>query len=57
VVRNKGQGAQVREGPTKTGKVRVIDIDPGTVALLRAWKKERGSLALVLAPDDALGVR
>ena len=54
VVRNKGEGAQLKEGPTKTGKVRVIDIDPGTVALLRTWKKDRGSLALVLARDDAL---
>ena len=35
-------------------KVRVIDIDPGTVALPRTWKKERGTLALVLARDDAL---
>jgi len=32
----------------------VIDIDPGTVALPRTWKKERGTLALVLARDDAL---
>jgi integrase len=42
------------EGPTKTNKPRVIDIDPATVALLRAWMRERGSLALALARDDSL---
>jgi integrase len=29
-------------------------IDPGTAAVLRAWKRERGSLALPLPRDDAL---
>lgn len=32
----------------------MIDIDPGTAAVLRSWKKERGTLALALARDDAL---
>jgi integrase len=32
----------------------VIDLDPGTVAVLRAWKRERGTLSLVLRRDDAL---
>jgi integrase len=41
-------------GGTKSGKPRVIDLDPATVALLRAYRKERGSLALQLARDDAL---
>ena len=54
VVRVKGEKPEIREGPTKTGKPRVIDIDPATVAVLRAWKRERGSLALALARDDAL---
>ncbi len=54
LVRVKGEGARVEEGPTKTSRPRVIDIDPGTVAVLRAWKKDRGSLALTLARDDAL---
>ena len=27
----------------------MIDIDPDTVAVLRAWKRDRGSLALALA--------
>lgn len=54
VVRVKGQGATVREGPTKTGKPRVIDLDEGTVALLRCWRRERGSMALQLARDNAI---
>ena len=54
VVRVKGEGAEVKEGPTKTARPRVVDLDPATVALLRAWKRERGTLALALARDDAL---
>jgi integrase len=54
VVRNKGRGAVITEGQTKTNRPRVIDIAPGDVALLRAWKRDRGSLALALALDDAL---
>lgn len=37
----------------KTGKARVIDIDPRTVAVLRSWKSIRGSIALQLARPDA----
>jgi len=54
IIRNKGKGAAVVEGPTKTNKPRVIDIDAETVTLLRAWKRERGTLALTLARDDSL---
>ena len=54
LIRAKGEGAAVIEGPTKSGKPRVVDLDPATVAVLRAWKRERGTLALVLAKDDAL---
>jgi integrase len=54
VIRNKGNGAAVVEGPTKNSKPRVIDIDAATVTLLKAWKAQRGSLALMLARDDAL---
>ena len=32
----------------------MIDVDPGTGAVLRAWKRERGGLALQLVRDDAL---
>jgi integrase len=54
VIRVKGQGATITEGPTKTGKPRVIDLDPATVGLLRAHRRERGALALQLAQDSAL---
>jgi integrase len=54
VVRVKGQGGTIAEGPTKTGKARVVDIDPGTVAVLKAHKAKRGTASLVLAKDDAL---
>jgi integrase len=39
LIRNAGEGAAVEEGPTKTGKPRVIDLDPGTAEVLRAWKR------------------
>ena len=32
----------------------MIDLDPGTVAVLRAWKRERGTLSMVPHRDDAL---
>jgi integrase len=55
LVRNKGEGGRIVEGSPKTERSRrVIDIDPSTVAVLRAWKKERGSLALALARDEAV---
>jgi integrase len=54
IIRNKGTKAEVREGRTKTNRPRVVDIDSATVALLRSWKRERGSLALAMARDDAL---
>ena len=54
IVRVKGRKGILREGPTKTCRPRVIDIDPATVAVLRAWKRERGALALALARDDSV---
>lgn len=52
LVRVKGEGGEITEGGTKTSKPRVIDVDPATVAVLRAWKAERGSLALALADKE-----
>jgi integrase len=54
VVRVKGEGAEIAEGGTKSGKPRVIDVDAATVAVLRAHRKARGGMALQLARDDAL---
>jgi integrase len=54
LVRTKGEGAEFVEGPTKSGRDRVVDLDPQTVAALRAWRLARASLDLRLARDDAL---
>ena len=48
MVRIVGEGADVVEGDTKSGKPRVVDLDDGAAAVLRAWKRERGSTALQL---------
>jgi len=54
LVRVKGQKAVITEGSTKNKQSRVVDIDAATVTLLRAWKRDRGTLALPLAMDHAL---
>jgi integrase len=54
VVKTKGAGEQLIEGPTKTGRARVVDLDPGTVAALRAYRAARGLLALDFVRDSAL---
>ena len=54
VVKHKGEAREIREGDTKTARPRTIDIDPATVAVLRAWKRERGLMALQLVQDEAL---
>jgi integrase len=54
MVRIAGEGAEVSEGDTKSGKPRVVDLDDGAAAVLRAWKRERGALALQLVKPDAL---
>jgi integrase len=54
VVKNKGLPEQFLEGPTKTGQARVVDIDLDTVAALRAYRADRGLLALDLVRDGAL---
>ncbi|UOY03952.1 site-specific integrase [Blastococcus sp. PRF04-17] len=54
VVKIKGDGQQLVEGPTKTGQARVVDIDDDTVAALRTYRAIRGSLAPELVRDAAL---
>jgi integrase len=54
VVHNKGESPQILEGPTKTGRERVVDLDPRTIAALRSWRLARAGLDLRLARDDAL---
>jgi integrase len=54
VVKTKGKGEQVIEGPTKTGRQRSVDLDPQTIAALRGWRLARASLDLRLVWDESL---
>ncbi len=54
MVKAKGAGERLVEGPTKTGRSRVVDLDAGTVAALRAYRAVRGALTLDLVRDSAL---
>jgi integrase len=54
VVRDRGEAPVIVEGDPKSGKPRVVDLDAATVALLRAYRRERGAMALQLARDYAL---
>jgi integrase len=53
LVRTKGQGAELVEGATKSGRERVVNLDPHTIAAVRSWRAARASLDLRLARDDA----
>lgn len=53
LIKTHGNGEEVIVGPPKSGKSRVIDIDPTTVAALRAWRSQMGLIALSLARPDA----
>ncbi|WP_164704547.1 tyrosine-type recombinase/integrase [Blastococcus litoris] len=54
VIKTKGAGQQLVEGPTKTGQSRVVDLDAGTVAALRAYRTARNEVAGDLIRDGAL---
>src|SRR3954467_3304717 len=54
VVKDKGAGERLVEGPTKTGQSRVVDLDAGTVAALRAYRAIRGRLAVGVVGDSPL---
>lgn len=55
VIHVKGEHDQVTEGRPKTDMSRrVIDLDDGTVAVLKAWRLERAGLGLHLVRPDAL---
>jgi integrase len=54
VVKSKGKGEQVIEGPTKTGRQRSVDLEPQTIAALRGWRLARASLDLRLVRDESL---
>jgi len=52
VIRDKDAGKVIVVGTPKSGKARTIDLDPQTLATLKAHKAARGTLALTLARDD-----
>jgi hypothetical protein len=52
LIRTKGEGSEIKEGPTKTGSARVVAL--GTSRSLRSWRVSRAGLDLRLARDDAL---
>ena len=54
MVREFGEGAEMVEDDTKSSKPRVVDLDQGTVAVWKAWKRQRGEMHLSLARPDAL---
>ncbi|GAB3307607.1 hypothetical protein GCM10027451_15770 [Geodermatophilus aquaeductus] len=54
MVKDKGAGERLLEGPTKTGQSWVVDLDAGTVAALRGYRAARGGRALDLLRDSAL---
>jgi integrase len=54
VVKTKGAGEQLVEGPTKTGQSRVVDLDVRTGAALHSYRAARGLLTLDLVRDSAL---
>jgi integrase len=54
VVKAKGAGERLVECPTRTSRSRVVDLDAGTVAALRAHRAARTLLALDLVRDSAL---
>jgi integrase len=54
MVRVAGEGAEVVEGGTRSGKPRVVDLDDDAAAVLRSWRRERGSMALQLVTPGSL---
>jgi integrase len=52
----KGEGERIQVGKPKTGRARarVIDLDPSTLAVLRAHRALLATVSLSLARDDAL---
>jgi len=53
VIKHKGEGEEIIVGPPKSGRPRTVDLDPGTLAALKAHKAVQGTLSLALARDNA----
>jgi integrase len=53
-VKHRGAGEALLEGSTKTGRSRVVDLDAGTVAALRACRTAHASVSPDLVRDTAV---
>lgn len=53
LVKHKGQGEQILVGPPKSGRPRTVDLDPATLAELKAHRASVAALSLDLAREDA----
>lgn len=53
LVRQHGEGETIEIGPPKSGRARVVDIDPATVAVLKARRAALASIELRMAREDA----
>jgi integrase len=53
LIKHKGAGEEIVVGPPKSGRPRTVDLDPQTLATLKAHKAAQGTLSLALARDDA----
>jgi len=53
VIKYKGEGEEIIVGPPKSGRPRTVDLDPLTLAALKAYKAAQGTLSLALARDNA----
>lgn len=54
VVKTFGEGQEILFTPPKSGKARVIDLDPQTVTMLRGHRLARAGISLMLAREDGL---
>lgn len=53
LVKTKGDGESIEIGPPKSGRSRVVDIDPQTVSVLRSHRAARAGLSLTFGRPDA----
>lgn len=54
LVKQAGEPEQLIEGPTKSARPRVIDLDSTTIDILKAWRRSLGGLHLQLVHESAL---
>ncbi|TXN29303.1 tyrosine-type recombinase/integrase [Lacisediminihabitans profunda] len=53
LIRVKGKPVELLIGPPKSGRSRVVDLDPQSLAAMRSYRAQRGTLSLALAHADS----